>query len=113
MTSTLNCHVRADDSNHAFYVKIGKKELVADLKEAIKDKRKSALDYVDTHTLSLRKVSVPFNESLKENVEQLVLANDESLQRLLRPFDILSHIFSYKLRKGDVHVIVDRQPPPG
>ena len=110
MTSifTLLCYVRDDEFSRVFEVKIGQEESVPALKEAIKEKKSQAFRDVDVDSLVLWKVSVPFNRSLKGNVEQLNLIHDESLQ----PPDVLLDVFPSGLEKRTVHVVVER-PPAG
>jgi hypothetical protein len=107
-TFTLFCYVRGEESRRVFEVDIGKQKSVAALKKAIKEEKSQAFRDIDADSLVLWNVSVPFNRSLKGNVEQLSLVDDESLQ----PPDILVDVFPSGLEKRSVHIVVKR-PPPG
>jgi Crinkler effector protein N-terminal domain len=108
MMFRLFCYVRGDDSNWAFKVEIGNEESVSALKEAIKEKKRPKFDHIPADSIFLWAFPIRYNENLRENVEWL----DLDYHKLLEPLDSLSDIFSSKLEKKSVHVIVDR-PPPG
>jgi hypothetical protein len=57
----LLCYVRGDDYKNAFRVTIGMEEWVADLKEAIKEKKRPYFDHIPADSLVLWKVSVPYD----------------------------------------------------
>ena len=104
----LICYARGDHYNQAFTVQIKEDEDVSALRGAIKEKKKHAFKGVGAHTLVLWKVSVLFNENLKEDVERLNLDRDKSL----KAFDGLLDIFSPAGLKEEtrVQVVVDRPP---
>lgn len=104
----LLCYVLGDDFQRAFEVEIGEEESVSFLKEAIKAESPQTFHEVDAPDLVLWKASVPFNQNLKENVEELSLVDDDALE----PFDILSDVFTSGLENKTVHIVVDR-PRPG
>lgn len=98
----LNCFVQGDDASQVFPVKIANNKLVSALKEAIKDKKKPALDHVDADSLKLWKVSIPVNDGFKENVSNIELRDKEALS----PVQELSDIFSGVPTRKHVHIIV-------
>ena len=91
----LFCYVRGDDHSYAFVVNIDEDETVADLRKAIKEKKKPKFDDVPADSLSLWKASVLINRDLKESVEALNLVDGDSLYS----YEILSDIFSSGLEK--------------
>ena len=100
----LLCYLRGDDRSNTFVVNIDEDEIVADLKDAIKEAQRPEFDDIPSVSLSLWKASVDYNENLKKEVEALNLVDDDSLQ----PPDILSEIFSSGLKSNSVHIIIDR-----
>ena len=105
---TVLCYVRGDEYKQVFNVKVGEDESVATLKDAIKEKKSQGFRNVDADSLVLWNVSVPSNRHLKEEVEKLNLADDESLS----PTDVLSDVFSAGVERKIVCVVVER-PLPG
>ncbi|KAF8318072.1 uncharacterized protein EI90DRAFT_3133569 [Cantharellus anzutake] len=97
----LYCLICGDGANHIFLVKIASTESVGTLKEIIREKNKFALEHMDAKTLTLWKVSIPVDDSLKENVKKVEL-NDEEM---LSPFPPGKSISSTSQRpllyKGD------------
>jgi hypothetical protein len=55
------------DCNHVFPVKIASTESVGTLKELIKDKKQYVFEHVDADDLKLWKVSIPVDDSFREN----------------------------------------------
>jgi len=104
----LNCLVLGDDPNHIFAVEISNAKTASALKKAIKNEKKPAFDHVPADALVLWNVSVPVDRSLKENINNFFLANEESLS----PVQELSEIFSDALTRKHLHVIV-KSPPIG
>jgi len=102
----LYCFVFDDDPSQVFPVKIAITESVGTLKNAIKDKKKPALDHVAADSLTLWKVSIPVNDSFNQNVKKVELRDEEALS----PVDILSMVFFGQTEHGHLHIIV-RSPP--
>ena len=104
----LFCYARGQYYNHIFPVEIKEDEDVSALREAIKEKTKHSFEGIGAHALVLWKVSVLFNENLKEDVERLNLNRDKSLKSP----DRLGDIFSSAALKEEtrVQVVVDRPP---
>ena len=100
----LFCYVRGDDYSNTFIVNIDEDDTVADLKDAIKEKKKPKFDDIPADSCSLWKASVQYNKNLEKDVEALGLVDDD----LLHPFDTLSDIFSSDLEKKCVHIIIKR-----
>jgi hypothetical protein len=103
----LYCLIRGDDANHIFPVKIASTESVGTLKEIVREKNKFALEHMDAKTLTLWKVSIPVDDSLKENVKKVEL-NDEEM---LSPVHRLSSIFPDPPLQLHLHIII--KFPPG
>ncbi|KAF8325329.1 uncharacterized protein EI90DRAFT_3237184 [Cantharellus anzutake] len=66
----LYCLIHGDGTNHIFLAKIASTESVGTLKEIVREKNKFALEHMDAKTLTLWKVSIPVDDSLKENVKK-------------------------------------------
>jgi Crinkler effector protein N-terminal domain len=108
-TFDLNCLVLGDDPSCLFPVKIAATESVGILRDAIKDKKKPELDHVAAGSLLLWKVSIPLNESFKNNLSKLDLVE----QRPLLPEQELVEIFTGPPpAKRHVHIVV-KAPPIG
>ncbi|KAM6494879.1 hypothetical protein JOM56_009502 [Amanita muscaria] len=100
----LFCYVRDDDYKQAFLLEIKENELVSTLRKSIKEKKRPKFDHIPADSLVLWRVSVPFDQNLKENVEALNLVSNDKLQTV----DILSDLFPSGLQTKTVHVVVDR-----
>ena len=118
----LLCYVKGEHYNHAFPVEIGKEKWVADLKDAIKEKKKPDFNHITADSLVLWKVSIPHDPNLADNVNNLSLVDDDGSAQvsmahpnnehflLLSPAHKLSKVFSEPLIDEHVHLIV--KPPP-
>jgi len=95
----LNCLVSDDEPSHIFTIEIANFKNVSALKKAIKDEKKHKFQHVDADNVTLWKVSFPVNESLQENVGNVIHENS------LSPVDRLSTIFS-DVSDGCLHVVV-------
>jgi hypothetical protein len=102
----LSCLIRGANANHIFPVKIASTESVGTLKEAIKDKKKVALQHIDADTLTLWKLSIPVDDNF-ENAKGIDLKDEE----LLSPVHRLSSIFPDPLPQRHLHIII--KLPPG
>jgi hypothetical protein len=100
-TLTLNCLVSGDDPDRIFTIEIANAKNVGALKKAIKEEKKLAFQYADADALVLWKVSLPVDESLKENLINL------SGEKLSLPLDKLSKVFS-DLDDTYLHIVVGR-----
>ena len=100
----LSCYVGGDDCGNTFTVNISEDENVNGLRKAIKWEKRPRFDDIPADSLILWKVSVDYNDNLKEEVEALNL----NVADRLRPLRILSNIFSSGLDRDQVHIIVDR-----
>ena len=97
----LNCLVSGDDPDRIFTIEIAKTKNVGALKKAIKDENEHLFQHVDAKTLVLWKVSLPVDESLKENLINL------SGEKLSLPLDRLSKVFS-NVDDTYLHILVGR-----
>ncbi|KAH9969418.1 hypothetical protein BGW80DRAFT_1334817, partial [Lactifluus volemus] len=68
----INCLVFGDDHDHIFTIEIADTENIGALKDAIKEEKRNTFQNVDANTLILRKVSLPVDERLKENIGNIV-----------------------------------------
>jgi hypothetical protein len=100
-TLALNCLVSGDDPDHIFTIEIANTKTVGALKKAIKEEKKPAFDDVAADALVLWKVSLPVDESLKENLINL------SGEKLSLPLDKLSKVFS-NVDDTHLHIVVGR-----
>ncbi|TDL27140.1 hypothetical protein BD410DRAFT_895032, partial [Rickenella mellea] len=98
--------VKGDDAERLFYVKTKRTASVAALKLAIKKVKSVALAAFDADTLDLWKVSIPTGPDLPKKVEDLKLAEDQSL----KAEDYLSEIFPGLPAEKHVHIVVGRPP---
>ena len=78
-TLNLNCLVLSHDASHIFPIEIAESKTVGMLKDAIKDKKRPALDHIPADTLVLRKISIPVNRNLTENLSKLDFVDEGSL----------------------------------
>jgi hypothetical protein len=93
--------VSDDDSDHIFTIEIANTKNASSLKKAIEEKKQPAFDHVPADTLVIQKVSLPVDESLKENLIHL------SGEKLSLPLDKLSKVFS-NVDDMYLHVVVGR-----
>ena len=105
----LNCLVLGDDPSCLFTVEIANNKTVSILRKLIKDEKKPAFDHVPADALVLWKVSIPLNESFKNNLSKLDLVE----KRPLLPEQELVEIFTGPPpAKKHVHIVV-KAPPIG
>jgi hypothetical protein len=95
--------VLGEDSTRIFSVEIDGDKNVAGLKEAIKEKKKSAFDHIDADSLDVWNVSIPIDEdpNLEAQVKNMGLHEKNSLL----PVKPLSGIFQNVVQQH-LHVIV-------
>src|SRR6267154_5084720 len=103
----LNCFVHDDDPRYVFPVKIARTESVGTLKRSIKDDNPESFRDVDARSLVLFKVSIPANDSFKENVSRVELKDEDELS----PVDTLSDVFLEIPARKHLHIIVLCSPP--
>jgi Crinkler effector protein N-terminal domain len=77
-TLQLFCYMCSNDYRHAFEVKIGMEESVVAVRKAIKENESQFRD-IDADSLVLWSVKIPSGENLKEIVDKLGLADENSL----------------------------------
>jgi hypothetical protein len=99
---TLLCYVRGDSVNKVFAVKIDNRQLVLELKDAIKEATKVTFRDINARSLVLWKLFLPVNQSLRVNVENLNPPNEDALL----PNAILSEIFPDELDMRTIHILV-------
>ena len=97
----LNCLVSGDDTDHIFTIEIPNAKNVSALKKAIKAEKQLAFQHIDADTLVLWNVSLPVDESLKDNLRNFVGENP------LLPLHKLSKVFS-NVDETDLHIVVGR-----
>jgi hypothetical protein len=97
---TLNCLVFGDDPSHLFTIKIPTNDNVSALKEEIWKKKENAFKGVDADPLW--KVCILANSSLQQNIQNLELIDENSLQL---PVAKLSDVFP-DLNEGHLHVVI-------
>lgn len=107
MSLTLNCYVFNDNPRHIFTVHIPSSSNVADLKDAVKVKKRNKFQDLDADTLELWKVSILVDSEFKERISSSIFDPEESLL----PMDELSEIFSNSPISKHVHIVV--KPPSG
>ena len=92
-----------EDLNHAFFVEIGSDKIVADLKKAIKEAKKPTVDHLPDNALDLWKVSIPADNGLRENTENLDFTHG-----FLLPLTKLSILFTEAPAEGQtrIHIVV-------
>jgi Crinkler effector protein N-terminal domain len=105
MLLQFNCWVLGEDPSHIFTIEIEHTKTASVLRKAIKDEKKITFQHVDADALVLRKVYLPIDNHLKENVENAVYES-------LSPVDELSDIFPDPLAKKHLHIVV-KAPPAG
>jgi hypothetical protein len=101
-TLEINCLVFGDDHDHIFTIEIADTENIGALKVAIKEEKRNTFQNVDANTLILRKVSLPVDERLKENIGNIV--GDKPLLST----EELSDVFSETLPQEHLHLVVER-----
>ena len=107
-TFELNCFVLNDDATgDTFLIKIEVDKTVGALKEAIKEKKKHALQHVDADDLIIWKVLIPVNKHFKDNLKKLDFDDGESLLSV----EELSGVFSDYPAPKQLHIVV--KAPPG
>jgi hypothetical protein len=104
---SINCWVLGEESTCIFPVEIDGDKNVGDLKKAIKEEKKVALDRIDANTLEIWNVSIPINEDTNLEARVKYLRLDE--KRLLWPLKGLLRIFR-DLDKETLHVVVKAPP---
>jgi hypothetical protein len=102
----LNCWVLGDDVRQVFPIKIANTESVGTLKEAVKDKKRPALDHVTADSLTLWKVSIP-KDRLQQSLANLDLTDATPLSSM----DDLDDVFSDEPHRKHLHIVV--KPPDG
>ncbi|KAG2056542.1 hypothetical protein BDR06DRAFT_879707 [Suillus hirtellus] len=102
----LNCIVLGDNPRCIFPVDIERTEIVGDLKEVIKDKKRPEFDHIATDRLELWKVDLPIDEMIEHNLNNLTLDPMKSLS----PVDEMVEIFPDAPLRKYLHIII--QCPP-
>ena len=97
----LQCLLLGDDVTQIVFVEIANTKPVSALKQAIKD-RKPSIRHVGADALTLWKVSIPFNDGLKENVRKVQLRDEEALS----PLAELSDVFPGVPARRHVHIML-------
>ncbi|KAG1878298.1 hypothetical protein F4604DRAFT_1923867 [Suillus subluteus] len=98
---SLNCLIRGDTHNHIFTVKVSATNNVYSLKKEIKRKKDDLFHNYDAASLLLWKVSLPCDNSLEHDIENL----DLDTNQLLSPMESLSHVFPTIPATDHVHII--------
>ena len=101
------CLVAGDKTKRAFPVDIAATKVVADLKEAIKEKKHPGFKHVPADALDLWKVSIPLDGDFNKHFAEINLVDENSML----PLEKLS-AFSSELTEGNIHIIV-KDPPSG
>ncbi|KAG2054009.1 hypothetical protein BDR06DRAFT_1008193 [Suillus hirtellus] len=102
----LNCIVLGDNPRRMFPVNIEQMEIVGDLKEVIKDKKRLEFDHVATDCLELWKVDLPIDEMIEHNLNNLTLDPMKSLS----PVDEMVEIFPDASLCKYLHIITQCLP---
>ncbi|KAG2047686.1 hypothetical protein BDR06DRAFT_1013629 [Suillus hirtellus] len=102
----LNCIVLGDNPCHIFLVDIERTEIVGDLKEVIKDKKRPEFDHVATDCLELWKVDLPVDKMIEHNLNNFTLDPMKSLS----PVDEIIEIFPDAPPRKYLHIIVQCLP---
>ncbi|KAG2052597.1 hypothetical protein BDR06DRAFT_972977 [Suillus hirtellus] len=90
----------------AWLFDIERTEIVGDLKEVIKDKKRPEFDHVATDCLELWKVDLPIDEMIEHNLNNLTLDPMKSLP----PVDEIIEIFPDTPLRKYLHIIVQCLP---
>ncbi|KAJ3742410.1 hypothetical protein DFH05DRAFT_1544458 [Lentinula detonsa] len=106
MTRELNCLVLDSHASidRIFPVQISETDIVATLKEKIKQKARPVFEHIDAHTLDLWNVSVPVEELSETHLHDLQPAHAP-----LPPVKRLSRLFPNTPPEEHLHIII--QPP--
>jgi hypothetical protein len=96
-TTRLVFWVFGDDCGRTIGVDIALNKDVGDLKKAIKEEKKPALDHLPADALDLWKVSVPFDDDFEEKVKALDLSTERPLSGRRK----LDSLFSHKSARPD------------
>ncbi len=99
---SIYCWILGDRYEHVFQVEISRNKIIATLKDAIKAEKQNTLKDIDTCSLILYKVSIPYTPQLAEHATALEL---DELK--LNSFDELSEVFVNGLLHKHVHVVVE------
>ncbi|KAG2045763.1 hypothetical protein BDR06DRAFT_1015318 [Suillus hirtellus] len=102
----LNCIVLGDNPHCIFPLNIEWTEIVGDLKEVIKEKKRPEFDHVATDCLELWKVDLPINEMIEQNLNNLTLDPMKSLS----PVDEMVEIFPDAPLHKYLHIIIQCLP---
>jgi hypothetical protein len=103
----LNCLVLGEPRSRIFSVEIVQAKTVADLKDAVKEKKRPTFDHLPADALVLWKISTPIDESLQESLGKLDFVDRNSLL----PEEALSEVLLGTLPQKNLHIIIGR--PPG
>lgn len=101
ITIRFFCWVLGEDCDRTNLVEIALDKLVGDLKKAIKEEKKPALDHLPADALDLWMVSVPFDENYEQNVNAPDLT-----ARLLPSWRKLASLFSQKSADVCLDIVV-------
>ena len=99
---SLNCWVRGQGLNTVFRVEISSMALVETLKKIIKNENPASFRDIDADTLSLYKVTIPFDDRVEETVQGLILCQED----LLQPLETPSHYFPEAPLDEHIHLVV-------
>ena len=94
--------MQGDEPTHVFTVEIANTKNVSALKDYIKDKNPEAFRNVDARSISLWQVSIPVDDSFKENLQKEELTD----QKLLPVVKRLNGLFVNQPMEGHLHFIV-------
>lgn len=103
MLLSLFCYVRGESHKNVFLVKIEDGDTVDGLRKAIKTEKSPSFNDIDASSLLLWKVSLPYSQNIKEDVERHLVG-----KKPLDPVDDISDLFPLPLEKRTVYVVIDR-----
>ncbi|EKM75545.1 hypothetical protein AGABI1DRAFT_109310 [Agaricus bisporus var. burnettii JB137-S8] len=103
MLLSLFCYVRGESHKNVFLVKIEDGDTVDGLRKAIKTEKSPSFNDIDASSLFLWKVSLPYSQNIKEDVERHLVG-----KKPLDPVDDISDLFPLPLEKRTVYVVIDR-----
>ena len=98
----LNCYVFGDDPRCVFPVEIAPTKTVGALKKLIKEENKHSFPNIDAKLLVLWEVSISLDANFKKTLNNLELADGESLS----PTQELCEYFSEGAMKNHVHIVI-------